>query len=105
MLLGIGWNFGFIGATTMVTMIYRPSEKNKVQGFHDVTLFGIVAFSSLMSGKVLNAWGWDALNSLFWPVALFCLLALGTQILWECRSADRSRFTMVSRGILLVPRQ
>jgi hypothetical protein len=44
-----------------------------VQGFHDVTLFGIVAFSSLMSGKVLNAWGWDALNSLFWPVALFCL--------------------------------
>lgn len=84
-LLGIGWNFGFIGATTMVTMTYRPSEKNKVQGFHDVTLFGIVAFSSLMSGKVLNAWGWDALNSLFWPVALFCLLALGAQILWERR--------------------
>jgi predicted MFS family arabinose efflux permease len=80
-LLGVGWNFGFIGATTMVTMTYRPSEKNKVQGFHDVTLFGIVAFSSLMSGKVLNAWGWDALNSLFWPVALFCLLALGTQVL------------------------
>jgi predicted MFS family arabinose efflux permease len=57
-LLGIGWNFGFIGATTMVTMTYRASEKNKVQGFHDVTLFGIVAFASLMSGKVLNAWGW-----------------------------------------------
>jgi predicted MFS family arabinose efflux permease len=84
-LLGVGWNFGFIGATTMVTMTYRPSEKNKVQGFHDVTLFGIVAFSSLMSGKVLNAWGWDALNSLFWPVALFCLLALGTQVLLERR--------------------
>jgi hypothetical protein len=43
-------------------------------GFHDVTLFGIVAFSSLMSGKVLNAWGWDALNSLFWPVAACSVL-------------------------------
>lgn len=86
-LLGVGWNFGFIGATTMVTMTYRQSEKNMVQGFHDVTLFGFVAFSSLMSGQVLNSWGWDALNSVFWPVVLVCLVALGVQVVRERRGA------------------
>ncbi|PWW03431.1 putative MFS family arabinose efflux permease [Hoeflea marina] len=86
-LLGLGWNFGFIGATAMVTSTYRQSEKNKVQGFHDVTLFSIVSFASLMSGQVLNAWGWDALNMLIWPVALTCLLVLGAQVLSDRRSA------------------
>ena len=84
-LLGVGWNFGFIGATTMVTATYRASEKNKVQGFHDVVLFGTVAFASLMSGQVLNAWGWDALNAFFWPVALACLVVLGLQRFLEKR--------------------
>lgn len=78
-LLGLGWNFGFIGATAMVTSCYRPSEKNKVQGFHDVVLFTTVAAASLASGQVLNAFGWNALNLAVWPVALACLalLALG----------------------------
>ena len=54
-LLGLGWNFGFIGATAMVADTYRPSEKGKVQGLHDFVLFGSVAFASLMSGAVYNA--------------------------------------------------
>ncbi len=58
-LLGVGWNFGFIGATAIVADTYRPSEKNKVQGFHDFVLFSTVAFASLMSGQVYNHWGWD----------------------------------------------
>jgi len=86
-LLGVGWNFGFIGATAMVTATYRPSEKNKVQGFHDVTLFGFVALSSLGSGMVQTSYGWDALNSLFWPIALACLLVLGVQTLADRRKA------------------
>lgn len=75
-LLGLGWNFGFIGATAMVTDCYRPEEKGKVQGFHDFVLFGTVALSSLMSGKIFLVWGWDALNWMIIPVTGVCLLAL-----------------------------
>lgn len=77
-LLGLGWNFGFIGATAMVAASYQPSEKSKVQGFHDFVLFGSVAFSSLMSGAIYNAWGWTMLNWIVFPVVALCFVALGT---------------------------
>lgn len=76
-LLGLGWNFGFIGATAMVADTYRLAEKGKAQGFHDFVLFGSVAFASLMAGVVYNAWGWNMLNWIVFPVALLCLGALG----------------------------
>ncbi|MBL8581578.1 MAG: MFS transporter, partial [Rhizobiaceae bacterium] len=75
-LLGLGWNFGFIGATAIVADSYAPSEKGKVQGFHDFVLFGSVALASLMSGAVYNAWGWAMLNWIVLPVTAICLLAL-----------------------------
>ena len=76
-LLGLGWNFGFIGATAMVAASYRPSENGKVQGFHDFVLFGSVACASLMSGMVYNAWGWTMLNWMIFPVTALCFVALG----------------------------
>ena len=76
-LLGLGWNFSFIGATAMVAASYHPSEKGKVQGFHDFVLFGSVAFASLMSGAVYNAWGWEMLNWMILPVTVLCFVALG----------------------------
>ena len=75
--LGLGWNFGFIGSTSLVAEAYTQSEKNKVQGVHDMVLYGFVAFASLMSGFVFNAYSWDALNLIVYPVvgiALLCLL-------------------------------
>lgn len=75
-LLGLGWNFAFIGATAMVANTYRPAEKGRVLGFHDFVLFGSVAFASLMSGQVYNAWGWDMLNWIVFPVAAVCLVGL-----------------------------
>lgn len=75
-LLGLGWNFGFIGATTMVAGTYRNSEKSKVQGFHDFVLFGSVALASLLSGFVFNAGGWSGLNIVIFPVTMLCLVAL-----------------------------
>ncbi len=75
-LLGLGWNFGFIGATAMVTDCYRPEEKGKVQGFHDFVLFSSVALSSLFSGKVLLTWGWNTVNFMIFPVTIACLVAL-----------------------------
>jgi MFS family permease len=76
-LLGLGWNFGFIGATAMIADTYRSSEKGKVQGFHDFVLFGTVALASLASGAVYNGWGWEMLNWVIFPVSLASLLALG----------------------------
>ncbi|YBV97802.1 MFS transporter [Phyllobacteriaceae bacterium JZ32] len=84
-LLGIGWNFGFIGATTMVTDTYRRSEKGKIEGLHDFLLFGTVAAASLMSGKTLTAFGWDALNWIVFPIAGACLLALAMLVMHERR--------------------
>jgi MFS family permease len=80
-LLGLGWNFGFIGATAMVAETYEPSEKNKVQGLHDFVLFSSVAFASLMSGQVYNSGGWDLLNWIVLPVSMICLAALAVLVL------------------------
>lgn len=75
-LLGIGWNFGFIGATAMVTETYEPQEKNKAQGLNDFILFGSVAVASFLSGLSLNAYGWAFLNWMIFPVAAICLFSL-----------------------------
>ena len=85
-LLGIGWNFGFIGATAILAETYRPSEKSKVQGLHDFLLFGSVAFASLMSGQVYNAFGWAMLNWIMFPVVAVCLIALGGLVIAQGRS-------------------
>jgi MFS family permease len=88
-LLGVGWNFGFIGATAMVSETYTDAEKGKVSGLHDFLLFGSVAFGSLMSGTVYNAWGWDMLAWIMFPVIALCLGALGWLWLLSRRGAER----------------
>jgi MFS family permease len=75
-LLGIGWNFGFIGGTTLVTATYRPEEKERVQALNDFLVFGFVALASLSSGHLLVLGGWNMVNLAVFPVAVFCLLAL-----------------------------
>ncbi len=87
-LLGLGWNFGFIGSTAIVASSYRPEEADKVQGFHDIVLFGTVALSSFASGKVFTAFGWNAMNLVIWPVALTCL-ALVAALLFRGRAKAR----------------
>jgi MFS family permease len=75
-LLGIGWNFAFIAATTLVTRCHRPSERNKVQAFNDFLIFGTMAFGSFASGKVLATFGWVPLNVLMVPPLLAAALLL-----------------------------
>jgi MFS family permease len=75
-LLGLGWNFAFIGSTAMITETYEPSEKSKAQGANDVLLFGSVAIASLMSGRTMNAYGWTAINLIVFPVIAICFVAL-----------------------------
>jgi MFS family permease len=75
-LLGIGWNFLFVGATTLLTETYRPAEKAKVQGINDVLVFTSVAFSALTSGTVHALAGWAAVNLVLLALTgpVFCVL-------------------------------
>ena len=74
-LLGLGWNFSFIGATTMVTRCHRPHERNKVQAFNDFLIFGSMAVSSFSSGQLLARFGWVTVNEVIFP-AVFIAGAL-----------------------------
>lgn len=72
-LLGIGWNFGFIGATAMLTAAQRPEERGRLQGLNDFIVFGGVTFASLASGGLMNCAGgtaqsgWSAVNLAMLP--------------------------------------
>jgi predicted MFS family arabinose efflux permease len=69
-MIGVGWNFAFIGATTMVTHCYRLNERNKVQAFNDFLIFGSMAIGSFSSGQLLANFGWGAVNQVVFPVVL-----------------------------------
>lgn len=61
-LLGVGWNFSFIGGTTLLTEAYRPSEKAKVQATNDFLILGVVVAASFASGGLLHHLGWKGVN-------------------------------------------
>lgn len=77
-LLGLGWNFSFIGATTLVTQCHRPEERNKVQAFNDFLIFGSMAVTSFSSGQMLAYLSWQAINEVAFPV----IIAAGALLLW-----------------------
>ena len=86
-LLGLGWNFGFIGATTMLAGAHRPEERGAVQGMNDMIVFGMVTIASLASGGLMNCSGgtpvegWNAVNLAMVP---FLVLA-GGSLIWLVR--------------------
>jgi MFS family permease len=93
-LLGIGWNFGFIGATTMLTSAQRPEERGRLQGLNDLVVFGGVTLASFSSGGLMNCAGgsvqagWQMVNLAMLP---FLVLAGGSLIwLWLRPSEYRS---------------
>ncbi len=75
-LLGVGWNFSFVGATAMLTDTYRPSERGRVEGFNDLIVFGTVALASFFSGQILATSGWHTINVIVMPVVAIVLAAL-----------------------------
>ena len=83
-LLGVGWNFGFIGATTMLASAHTPEERGRVQGMNDMIVFGCVTLASLSSGGLMNCMGgsptegWNLVNLAMVP---FLILA-GGALLW-----------------------
>ena len=77
-LLGLGWNLAFIGATTMVTQCHRSEERNKVQAFNDFLIFGSMALASFSSGQLLEYFGWTTINEVIFPT----VLVAGALLVW-----------------------
>jgi len=80
--LGVGWNFAFISATTLITECHDPHERNKVQAFNDFLIFGSMAIGSFSSGALLARYGWTAVNDMAFPVIFVAaaLLAWGSLV-------------------------
>ncbi|CCD93226.1 putative permease of the Major Facilitator Superfamily (MFS) family [Bradyrhizobium sp. ORS 375] len=81
--LGVGWNFGFVGASALVLETHTSAERNKVQAFNDFLIFGLMALGSFSSGQLLAHFGWSAVNMVVFPPVLLglCVLAL----VWSSR--------------------
>jgi len=85
LLLGLGWNFMYVGSTTLLTETHTPTEKGKAQAAHDFLVFSFVALATLLSGRVFYRFDWATLNQLSWPLVLVTLLA----VLWLQRNQLR----------------
>jgi MFS family permease len=90
-LLGLGWNFGFIGSTAMLAAAHSPGERGRVQGMNDFAVFGLVCLASLASGGLMNCAGgdpvsgWTAVNLAMAPF----LAAAGAALIWLALIARR----------------
>ncbi|MGI9258286.1 MAG: MFS transporter [Gammaproteobacteria bacterium] len=81
--LGFGWNFGFVGSTSLLGTTHSSAERAKVQGINDFFVFGLVAFASFISGALLHGYGWTTVQFAMIPALLLAAFAL----LWLAASA------------------
>ena len=86
-LLGVGWNFLYIGGTTLLTETYKPAERAKVQGGNDFLVFGVQAVSSLSAGALVLGGGWYTLNLYAIPAVIVISLGVGALMLHRRRLA------------------
>jgi MFS family permease len=75
LLLGLGWNFLFVGATTLLTETYSLNEKAKAQALNDFFVFGTVTLTSFSSGAVQHALGWETVNMAVIPFLVIMIIA------------------------------
>ena len=92
MVLGAGWNFGFVGASALVLETHLPQERNKVQAFNDFLVFGTMAVGSFSSGRLLANYGWSAVNMVVYPPVVLGLVVLA---LTSFARRRRARFATV----------
>jgi len=91
--LGVGWNFSFIGASALVLETHRPQERNKVQAFNDFLVFGMMAIGSFSSGQLLANYGWSAVNLVVFPPVIVGLVVLSL-VSWARRRKARLEAAM-----------
>lgn len=73
-IVGLGWNFLFIGGSSLLTKVYRPEEKEKIQAFNDFTVFTAMGISSFFAGTIFNHWGWNGVNIVLLPLLIVTLI-------------------------------
>ncbi len=83
-LLGVGWNFMFIGGSTLLTESYRPAERVRTQAAHDFIMYGITSIASLSAGGLLATLGWYAVNVAVLPALLVVAVAISV-LAWKRR--------------------
>ncbi len=76
LLLGVGWNFLYIGGTTLLTEVYLPAEKSTIQGINEFIIFTATACTALSSGYLHHNLGWERLNQYTIPVVIFAATAI-----------------------------
>jgi MFS family permease len=82
-LLGVGWNFLYIGGTTLLTETYRPEERARAQGTNEQAIFIMMAISSLTSGLTVTTGGWERVNLFALPLVAAVAIAIGWFALHE----------------------
>ena len=75
-LLGVGWNFLFVGGSAMLATVHTEAERGKVQGVNDLIIFSLVAVGSLLAGQLLHFLGWEMLNMAMLPAILVVIFAI-----------------------------
>jgi MFS family permease len=76
-IIGVGWNFLYIGGTTLLTETYRPEERAKAQGANDQAIFIMMVISSFTSGLTVTAGGWERVNLVALPLVAIVAVAVG----------------------------
>lgn len=89
--LGVGWNFTFIGATSLLTTCYQPAEKARVQGSNDFLVFGFSAIASLLAGHLQTRLGWSLLNLTMLPA-----IAIAMFLVWRNGRGNNDNQTAAS---------
>jgi MFS family permease len=83
-MLGMGWNFLFVGGSTLLTECYRPAERARTQAAHDFIVYGITSVASLSAGGLLAVLGWRAVNLAVIPALIIVAVAI-TNLAWQRR--------------------
>ncbi|MES2750450.1 MAG: MFS transporter [Pseudomonadota bacterium] len=84
--VGVGWNFAFVGASALVVQTHRPQEGKKVQAFNDFIVFGLVAIGSFSSGQLLASFGWSMVNIVVFPAIAIALAGLSLSSVMQRRA-------------------
>ena len=88
-LLGLGWNFGFVGASSLVLETQRPEERARVQSLNDFIVFGTMAVSSFASGGLLTAYGWNTVLEVSFVPLVLAVASLAVNAVARRARSDR----------------
>lgn len=86
--VALGWNFSFVGASTLIVETHRPQERNKVQALNDFIVFGLVALGSFTSGQLLTSYGWSMVNIVLFPAFAIALAGLAVSAAMRPRDVN-----------------